>query len=220
MTQRTVLERGLTEIRDSIVVLGSLVESAIDRAITALRAGDLKLAQEIVEDDERINQLRFEIEDKILLVFATQQPMARDLRALAAAINIIVDLERMGDHAAGIARTAIRQSEDGIPGQIVSELPTMADKCREMLRECLDAYVRCDVSKSRQVAEMDHDVDHLYNAMFTEVVSRMRRDDLSISQGTYMLWTGHNLERIADRVTNICERIIFANTGTMRELNV
>ena len=217
-TARSTLDREFGEIRDNILRLGSLLDTAIDRSIQALKTHDQALAQQIIADDQIINNLRFTIEEECLALIATQQPMASDLRAVIVAMNIVNDMERMGDHATGIAKTVIRMANEP-PLALVVDIPRMADLARKMLKQALDAYLTQDTQFARSVAERDDEIDHLYNQIFREILASMVADPKTTTRGTYLLWVGHNLERIGDRVTNIAERVIYMNTGTMQELN-
>jgi phosphate transport system protein len=217
-TARPSLDREFNTIRDNILRLGSLLDSAIDRSITSLRSQDLVLARQVIADDQRVNDLRFTIEEECLALIATQQPMAGDLRAVIAAMNIVNDLERMGDHAAGIAKTVVRLDQGPLP-QPLGDISLMADKARDMLKNALDAYVARDAELARQTAGRDDDLDALYNQIFRVLLSYMVEDPRSTTRGTYLLWVAHNLERIGDRVTNIAERVIYMTTGRMKELN-
>ena len=214
---REAFQRQLRETQDSVLVMGSMVERAIERAILALRTRDLALARRIIADDQKINELRFQIEDQCLLLIATQAPMASDLRILAAALNIITDLERMADHAAGIAKITIMIGNEP-PLKPLIDIPRMAEIAREMLQASLEAFVERDVALAQQVAARDDEVDQLYNQVYRELLTFMMADPGTIDRATWLLWVAHDLERIADRVTNICERVGFLVTGKMVEI--
>ncbi len=216
---RSTFDRELSLIRDNLLRMGSLVDTAIDRALTALQTGDAALARQIIDDDGVINDLRFKIEEDCLTTIATQQPTASDLRTVVAAMNIVNDMERIGDHATGIAKTVLRMGAQP-PLKPLSDFPRMAQMARAMLKRSLDAFLAHDVNAARVIAAQDDEIDHLYRAVFDELLALMARDPGTISQGTYLLWCGHNLERIGDRVTNIAERVIFMTTGMMQELNI
>jgi phosphate transport system protein len=216
---RGVLDQKLIEIRDNILRLGQLVDAAIDRSLQALAAQDHSLARQIIADDTAINNLRFTVEEECLTLIATQQPAASDLRTIITAMNLVNDLERMADHATGIAKTVLRMGNEPLLKPLV-DLPRMASVARDMLRRGLDAFVAHDAAAARAVADEDDQIDHLYRAVFDELLAIMAHDPSTISRGTYLLWCAHNLERIGDRVTNIAERVIFMTTGTMKELNV
>lgn len=212
-------QKQLIELQDDILELGLMVDSAIDRAVDSLKRRDLELSKKIVTDDYLINKKRFEIEDKCLLLIATQQPMARDLRTIAASLYISADLERMGDHAEGIAKINIMIGDQPLVKPLI-DVPRMAVKARDMLRRSLDAFVRLDTEAARKICNEDDEIDALYDQVYRELLTIMLQDPRTITRATHLLWAAHNLERIADRVTNICERIVFLVTGKMEEINV
>jgi phosphate transport system protein len=216
---RTIYDREFKQIVDNILKLGDMVDQAIANALKSLQERDQVLAQDVIENDEGINRLRFEVEEACLTLIATQQPTAGDLRAVIASMNIVVDMERMGDHAAGIAKTVIRMGDEPLLKPLI-DIPRMAQLSRSMLRESLDAFIERDEQKARNIAGRDEEVDHLYRAIFDELVEIMAVKPDSVERATYLLWCAHNLERIGDRVTNIAERVIFMTTGDMQELNV
>ena len=172
-----------------------------------------------VRDDERINKKRFEIEDRCIFVIASQQPMATDLRALVSVLYIITDLERMADHAEGIASINLMMGEEPLPRKL-SYIPAMADRAIAMLRNSLKAYIDHDVDAARQICDADDEVDRLQDSVYDECFQAMISDPSTIQRNTYLLWAAHNLERIADRCTNVCERVVYTATGHMDELNV
>lgn len=215
---RSTLDSELMSIRDIIVRMGSLVDQAIERANRAFSTNDTPLAQQVIDEDQAINDLRYKAEQDILSTMALQAPLAHDLRVLLASLIIANELERMGDYAEGIARTVMRYEEglDDAP----AEIGEMADYVRQMVRGAMDAFVEENVEKAQQTAQMDDRMDSLYRQMFKGLVGQMGSRAMSVERGTYLLWTGHNLERIGDRVTNICERVVFARTGkTTRGFN-
>jgi len=216
---RQTFERELQHLQDEVLTLGSMVEKAITGSVEALKRGDQEAARQIVADDLRINRKRFDIEEECIQLVATQQPMASDLRAIVAALHIIVDLERMADHAEGIARIAIMMGGE-LPLKPLIDIPRMADKAVEMLRRSLVAFINRDVEEARRICEEDNLVDGLYDQVYRELLTYMLQDPRNITRATYLLWVAHNLERIADRATNICERAVFLATGKMEELDV
>ena len=215
---RSILDREFAQNRDDMLRLGYLVDTAIERAMQALDENDTDLARQVINADAAINQLRFDIEEACLRLIATQQPAAGALRAVMAAVSIATDIERMADHATGIAKTVLRMGP-AAPPRPPADLTPMATAARRMFRASLDAYVARDAELARRVAAEDDEVDHLYKALFDNLIQQMARDPALITACTYRLWCGHNLERIGDRVTNIAERIIFMTTGTLSELN-
>jgi phosphate transport system protein len=214
---RETFQRQLRDTQDAVLALGSMVDQAIDRAILALRARDLALARQVIREDQRINQQRFAIEEQCLLLIATQAPMASDLRVLAAVLSIITDLERMADHAAGIAKITILIGDEP-PLKPLIDVPRMAVVAREMLGASLQAFVDKDMEAATRTAARDDEVDQLYNQVYRELLTFMMADPGTINRATHLLWVAHNLERIADRVTNICERVLFLVTGKMVEI--
>lgn len=216
---RSMLEREQHQIKDDILRLGSMVETAIDRSITALKNRDQRLAQQVIDEDKEINDLRFQIEEECLALIATQQPAAGDLRTTIAATHIAVELERMADHATGIAELTIRMIDQPLLKPLI-DVPLMANITREMIRASLDAFLKHDVEAAHRVAARDDEVDQLYQQIFRELLTYMLEDPKNIQRATFLLWVAHNLERIGDRATNLCERVIFVATGQLQELNV
>jgi phosphate transport system protein len=215
---RPTLDRDLQVIRDDILRLGSLVEQSLDHAFTAFKVHDKALAQDVINDDQAINDLRYKIEHAVTATMALQQPMAHDLRVLVASLIIANELERMGDHMEGIARTVLRFSTK--PAETPDQLFQMSDHAKRMLRQSMDALLEESADRAAQTAAEDDASDHLYRELFDTVVQQMCQSESSAEIGTYLLWTGHNLERFCDRVTNLCERVIYMSTGkTSRGLN-
>lgn len=196
-----------------------MAEKAILDSVEALRDGDTEWSRRIILDDERINKRRFEIEDRCIFVIASQQPMATDLRALVSVLYIITDIERMADHAEGIASINLMMGDEPLPRKL-SYIPAMADRAIAMLRNSLKAYIDHDVDAARQICDADDEVDRLQDSVYDECFQAMITDPTTIQRNTYLLWAAHNLERIADRCTNVCERVVYTATGHMDELNV
>jgi phosphate transport system protein len=213
-----VLDKDLETIRDDILRMAHLLDEAISRALEAFASRNTRLAREIVAGDAEVNALRFRIEEACLALIATQQPTAGDLRAVLAAFSIVSDLERIGDHAAGIARIVLHMGDEALLKPLI-DLPRMAEICREMLRLSVQAYAGRDAEKARSIVAMDDSVDALYTQIFREILSYMVEDPHTTTRGLYLLFAAHNLERIGDRVTNIVERLLFMTSGEMRELN-
>jgi phosphate transport system protein len=214
---RESFERQLRELQDDVLVLGSMVVKAIERSTEALKKRDLELARQVIAEDVNINSKRFEIEEKCIELIVTQQPMASDLRIIVAVLNIIVDLERIGDHAEGNAKIAIAIGDEP-PLKPLIDLPRMAQKTVEMLHRSLDAFIEHDAEAARKVSDEDDEVDHLYDQVFRELLTFMAEDTRTITRATRLIWVAHNLERSADRVTNICERVVYVVTGKMEEM--
>jgi phosphate transport system protein len=215
---RATYDREFSEIQEDIIRLGALVEQAIARSIECLEKRDAGLAQQIINEDTMINDLRFQLEEECLRLIARQQPAASDLRAVLSALSIVPEMERMADHASGIAKTVLRMGDEPLVKPLI-DIPRMALAVRAMLRDSLKAFVQRDAEAAKVIAQRDNEVDLLYKAVFDELIGIMARDPSSVTRATYLLWCGHNLERIGDRVTNIAERIVFMTTGDMRELN-
>ena len=217
-TTRSSLDRELRAIEDDMLRMGELVNEAIQGSLRALAERDRGLAQQVVDGDAVINRLRFDIEEACLALMATQQPAASDLRTVVAAMNVVGDLERMGDHAAGNARIVMRMGDEPLLKPLI-DIPRMADVCRSMIRDSLQAFVRRDGERARQIAAMDDQIDGLYQQVFRELLSFMVEDPQTTSRALFLLFAAHNLERIGDRATNIAERVLFMTSGVMRELN-
>jgi phosphate transport system protein len=217
---RTSFHRELERLQNEVVVLGSMVEKATLRAVDALRERDVAAAHAIEAQDALLNRKRFEIEEAALLLMATQQPMASDLRRLAAIVHIVTDLERMGDYAAGIARICVLIGDKSLIWiKPLIDIPRMADKATSMLRRSLDALIDQDVAAAEAIAAEDDEVDALYQQVYRELLMLMLANPRTIDQATHLLWVAHNLERGADRVQNICERVVFVSTGRMQEFS-
>jgi phosphate transport system protein len=218
MSIRSAFDQELEELRDNVLRLGSMVDTAISLSIQALRERDQTLARQIIADDEKINELRFKIEEDCLGLIARQQPAARDLRFIAAAMNIVLELERMGDHAAGIATIVLRMGDQPLLKPLI-DLPRMTQISQDMLRKSLDVFVSGNPEDALAITTIDDEVDQLYNQIFRELISFMIEDPRTVTRAMYLLFCAHNVERIADRVTNICERVIFMATGQMEEIS-
>jgi phosphate transport system protein len=196
-----------------------LVDQSILRSVDSLKRRDQAMAQRVIDEDIEINNLRFKIEEACLALIATQQPAASDLRSIIAAMHMVVEMERMADHATGIAKTVVMMGEEPLLKPLI-DIPRMAELARDMLSGSLEAHNERNAEKAKQVAAKDDEMDSLYRAVFDELVAIMSKTPGSATRATYLLWCAHNLERIGDRVTNIAERVVFVNTGSMRELNL
>ena len=217
MSIRLTFDQDLQALRDKVIRLGSMVDTAIGRSMQALKERDRLLAERVIANDEKINQLRFEIEKDSVVLIARQQPNAHDLRLIVAAMNIVLDLERMGDHAAGIATIVLRMGVEPLLKPLI-DLPRMTQISQEMLRASLDAFTEENAAKALTITERDDEVDQLYTQIFRELVTFMVEDPRTVTRAMYLLFCAHNVERIADRVTNICERVVFAATGQLDEI--
>jgi phosphate transport system protein len=209
---RSSLDRDLMALRDNVLRLSSLVDVAIQQSLRALRYQDIGLAHQIVDDDARINRLRYQIEEDAYQLIARQQPTARDLRGIIASIHIAIELERIGDYASGIATLVIQMSNDAVLKPLV-DIPRMVDISRQMLRSALNAYLHWDEDQARKTIARDQEIDVLDDRVYHELIDVMVDDKSKIGRATFMLWISHNIERIGDRITNICERTIYMVTG-------
>lgn len=219
MEIRTEFHKRLREIQDDVIAMGSMVEKATSRSIEALKDRDLKKANDVIADDVKINRKRFDIEEKCIQLIATQQPMARDLRTIICFLNIITEIERIGDHADGIAKIVIMIGNEP-PLKPLIDIPRMAEIVKRMLHQSLDALINQDADAARSIVGEDDEVDNLYDQVFRELLTFMAEDPRTITRATRLIWVAHNLERSADRVTNICERVAFMVTGKMEEMDV
>jgi len=207
----------LQEIHDDVLVMGGMAEKAIGRATEALKKRDLSLAHQVIAGDAKINQQRFSIEDKCIGLIATEQPATSDLRVIVAILNIITELERIGDYAEGIAKIAIMIGDEP-PLKPLIDIPRMAEITIEMINESLKSFIARDVGLAKRVVSMDNVVDSLFDQVFREILTFMMVDPKTINRATRLIWVAHNLERAADRCTNVCERVVFMVTGKMEEI--
>ncbi|RIJ91053.1 MAG: phosphate transport system regulatory protein PhoU [Candidatus Brocadia sp.] len=207
---REAYHKALKHLEDEVLQMGNMVADAIRKSVEALKKRDTNASGEIVKNDLLINKKRFDIEEKCISLIATQQPMAVDLRELASILSIITDLERMGDHAEG---------KEPLVKPLI-DIPRMADIGLSMLDTCLKAFLQRDIEMARLVCSEDDQVDALHDQIYRELLLLMMENPKIIHMATYLIWVSHNLERIADRVTNIAERIVFMVTGKMEEINV
>jgi phosphate transport system protein len=217
MEIRAEFHKQLGNIRTDVLAMGSMVENAISRSVKALKERDIELAGQIIKEDVKINEKRFGIEDRCINLIATQQPMASDLRLIMSVTNVITELERIGDHAEGIAKIVIMIGDEP-PLKPIIDLPRMAEKTVSMLHDSLSAFVSQDAEAARRIAAEDDEVDGLYDQVYRELLSFMVEDPKTTTRATHLIWVAHNLERSADRVTNICERVVFTVTGKMEEI--
>ncbi len=213
---RKTFEEDIRHLKDELLVLGSMVEDAILGAVEALKKRDIEASRRIYDTDAQINARRFAIEEQVMVLIATQQPMAHDLRLLASILEIAGELERMGDYAKGIATINIRMGDQPLLKPLI-DIPRMASKATDMLHRALDAFIREDAEAARAIPAEDDEVDELYHQVYRELMTFVLSDPTAIQRANWLLWAAHNLERVADRVTNICERTVFIVTGTIRE---
>ncbi len=216
---REAFQEDMKKLEQQLVAMGEMVTKAVNRSVAALISRNVDQAKQIMRDDLLINRKRWDIEEECINLIATQQPVATDLREIIALLNIITDLERMGDHAEGIAKIVILLGDEPLVKPLI-DIPRMAEKTTDMIKRSLEAFVKRDAKIARAICNEDDEVDRLYDQVYGELLAFMIEDPTAITRATYLIWTAHNLERIADRVTNICERIVFLVTGTMEEISV
>ncbi len=214
---RKTFEHEIQQVKDEVLLLGSMVEHAIITSVEVLKKRDIKGAEKIIAEDAEINKKRFAIENQLMILIATQQPMAHDLRLLASTMEIISELERMGDYAKGIANINVRMGEEPLLKPLI-DIPRMAQIGTSMLHRALTAFINEDVETAKAIPVEDDEVDALYNQIYRELMMIIIQDPKSIERANWLLWVAHNLERVADRVTNICERTVFIATGEMGEI--
>ena len=215
---RQVFQEQIRELLEDLLEMGQMVADSIDSSIQALAKQDEELAQQVIDYDDEINAFQYDIDEKCLVLIATQQPMAGDLRAILSVSNIAAELERIGDYTEGIARLAIKLAGRPLLKPLI-DIPRMADEGRRMLMASLEAFARQDVEAAAKIGDEDDIVDALYDQVYRELLVYMMEDPRTITQATYLVWVAHNLERIADRTTNIAERVIFLDSGRIVDLN-
>jgi phosphate transport system protein len=215
---RKTFETEIQQLKDEMLLLGSMVEQQIMGTVEALKKRDIEASRRIKEMDLQVNAKRYAIEEQVMIVIATQQPMAHDLRLLASILEVSGELERMGDYAKGIATVNIRMGEQPLLKPLI-DIPRMAQIGTDMLHRALTAFVSEDVETARAIPVQDDEVDDLYNQVYHELMMFVIQDPKTIERANWLLWVAHNLERVADRVTNICERTIFTATGEMKEID-
>lgn len=215
---RQAFEEQIRELLQELLAMGQMVDDAIARCTRSLVEQDEELAQQVIDYDDEINAAQHDIDEKCLVLIATQQPMARDLRIILAVSNIASELERMGDYTEGIAKLAIKLAGMPLLKPLI-DIPRMAEEGRRMLSEALEAFVQQDVDAARKIGQADELVDALYNQIYRELLVFMMEDPRTITRATYLVWVAHNMERLADRTTNIAERVIFTASGRIVDLN-
>jgi phosphate transport system protein len=215
---RESFDKELQRLLDEVLTLGSKVEDALTGAVKTLREKDFEAARKLIAQDRAINETRYKIESDALTLIATQQPMAGDLRVIAAVLDLSSELERIGDYAKGIAKINLMIGEEPLMKPLI-DLPVMATKASDMLDQALTAFAQQDAEMARDIPPRDDEVDDLYDQIYRELISLIMAEPSRIEQANYLLWAAHNLERAADRVTNICERVVFTATGVLTELN-
>ena len=216
---RELFRADLVRLQDQILEMGAMVDRQIERSIQALVERDTALADAVIRDDDEVNRTRHDIDQHALLLLAQQAPMAVDLRVIIAVLSINIDLERMGDHAKGIGAIVQMMSNEPLVKPLI-DIPEMATRARAMLRNSLDAFVARDVAAAYRVGEADDGVDELQDRVYHDLVQIMIHDPTTVEPCTHLLWVAHNIERIADRTTNIAERVVFTVTGELTEMDI
>jgi phosphate transport system protein len=216
---RSSFERQLAEVQEDMLVMAGMVENSVTQSIEALRMRDVALARRTIENDAEIDRRRYEVEERCIELISLQAPLASDLRTIISVLHISVDLERMGDHAEGIAKIALMLADEP-PLKPYIDIPRMAEVAIDMLHGSVEAYKMRDTKRAREIIDMDDVVDALYEQVYHELLLFMIDDPTLTQRATYMIWVAHNLERIADRTTNICERVVYLVEGRIQNLNV
>lgn len=216
---REAFRKYIKDLEQEVATMGSMVITAVDRSVNSLKTRDIEAAKKVIADDQLINKERWAIEDRCINFIACQQPVATDLREIIAVLAIITDLERMGDYAEGIAKIVVLLGTEPLIKPLI-DIPRMAEKATSMLKRSIEAFIGRDAPKAIAICNEDDDVDMLYDQVYRELLTFMIEDPKTISRATYLIWAAHNLERIADRVTNICERTVFLVSGHTQQLNI
>lgn len=216
---RERFDRELQQLLDEVLILGSMVDQAMIEALEALRRQDHIAARRIYNNDQRINEKRYTLENTCITIIATQQPMARDVRFLTAILEIITELERIGDYAKGISKINILMGDTAVEAMILLDLEKMASLGLGMLKRALDAFIAGDAEAARAISNEDDNIDQMYERVYRKVMELSQANPADIEHFNHLMWAAHNLERMADRVTNICERIVYVATGEIKELD-
>ena len=218
ISPREILDRAIDELLAQVIEQGSMVETSLRGSVKSLQHQNVDEAKIIYDADRQINKKHFDIEENVITLSATQQPMARDLRLLTAILEVTTELERMGDYAKGIARITVRIGQEELLPPM-KHIPPMSEVCIDMLHRALQAFVERDAEAARSIPQEDDQVDNLFNIIYRDLMEQMISNPSSVDQANHLLWVAHNLERVADRVTNVCERIVFVVTGEMLEMD-
>lgn len=216
---REAFERELHRLKDDVVRMGTRAGEAIHRAVEALKARDVAMAEQVIAEDDTIDALHFDLEQHCMRLLATQQPMAGDLRTIASVFAITIDLERMADHAEGVSRAVKRLGKEPLVKPLV-DIPRMEVQVQEMIRDTLDAFRANDAELARRAAAKDDAVDDLRNHVLHDLLDIMIKDPQTVPRALELLIVARHLERAADHITNVCERVVYMVTGELRELNV
>jgi len=216
---REQFHKQLDALQDGVLEMGSMVDRQIERAMQSLVERDTSLAQAVIRDDDEVNRTRFHLDNVALSLLAQQAPMAGDLRVIVSCLSMVIDLERMGDHAEGISAIVLMMADEPLVKPLV-DIPEMAERGRSMLSDALDAFVKRDIAAAYSVGRADDEVDALQDRVYRDLLEIMIKDPATVEPCTHLLWVAHNLERVADRATNIAERVVFTVTGMLPEMDV
>lgn len=215
---RKAFDQELQDLEKRLLELGGMVEEALVEAVDALKRRDLEKAGQIIAADRSVNEGRYAIEHETFVLIAMQQPMAVDLRTLAAVLEIATELERIGDYAKGIARITIKMGTEPFVKPLI-DIPRMAEKARNMLHRALQAFSGRDTELARAIPMEDDEMDAFYEQIFRDLTAYIISEPKLVDRASYLIWVAHDLERVADRVVNICERVIFMVTGEVVEFD-
>ncbi len=215
---RITFQRDMDGLQAQLLELGSMVAETIQASVAILKNRDIDAAHQLVQNDNVINKKRYAVESETLILIARQQPMAVDLRTLAAFLEIATELERIADYSKGIARITIQLADEPFVKPLI-DIPRMAEKAADMLNRALISFQRRDIEMAKDIACEDHEMDQLYQQVYRELMTYVLVDPRNIEGGSHLIWVAHKLERAADRVVNICERVIFTVTGELIELD-
>jgi phosphate transport system protein len=216
---RNTFEGQMSSLRTQLLELGKDAGQTILGGVEALKTRDRVLADAIIAHDNDINRVRYDIEEHCYELIATQQPLASDLREIISILLIAIELERIADHSKNLAEIVIYMGDEPLLKPLI-DIPRMAESCQQMLDQALDAFVRKDAELGRLICKRDDEIDQLYQQIFRELLTYMMGDPRTVNRAMNLLFAAHNLERIGDRITNIAERVIYAATGRLEELNV
>jgi phosphate transport system protein len=216
---REGFHKRIKELERDVLDMGETVIDAIDQSVAALKDLNANQARQVIANDTQVDKKRWELEDRCVDLIATQQPVASDLREIIATLSIVRDLERIGDYAEGIGKIVLMHGDEPLVKPL-TYLPAMAEKAVGMLRRSLEAFVNRDAKAARAICDEDDDVDRLYDQSYHDLLHRMIENPSVVTRATYLIWAAHNVERIADRATNISESVVYLVTGTPMELNV
>jgi phosphate transport system protein len=215
---RTTFDTELTELKTKLLAYGTRVQGVIGEGMETLKTRDRALAEALIQNDEHLNETRYELEEECYMLMATQGPMAGDLREILSILLIAIELERIADHAKNLAEITLHMGSEPLLKPLI-DLPRMAEESQQMLARALGAFAHNDARAAEAVAAMDDEIDNLYKQIFRELMSYIVEDPRTVTRAMNLLFAAHNLERIGDCITNIAERVVYASTGKLEELN-